>query len=87
MTAFYMFRLYILTFEGTPRFGHDKHPHESPAVMTLPLIVLAVLAVIGGLIGIPEIFSGEHGNQFHNFLAPLFKDADRKLASLSLIHI
>ncbi|MFZ1518164.1 MAG: NADH-quinone oxidoreductase subunit L [Ignavibacteriaceae bacterium] len=70
MTAFYMFRLYLLTFEGTPRFGHDKHPHESPAVMTLPLIVLAVLAVIGGFVGIPEIFSGEHGNQFHNFLAP-----------------
>jgi NADH-quinone oxidoreductase subunit L len=81
MTAFYMFRLYILTFEGTPRFGHDKHPHESPAVMTIPLIVLAVLAAIGGFIGIPEIFSGEHGNQFHNFLVPLFKDADRKLAS------
>jgi len=83
MTAFYMFRLYFLTFEGTPRFGHDKHPHESPAVMTLPLIVLALLAVIGGFVGIPEIFSGEHGNQFHNFLAPLFKDADRKLASFN----
>ena len=41
MTAFYMFRLYILTFEGKERFGHDKHPHESPAVMTIPLIVLS----------------------------------------------
>ena len=81
MTAFYMFRLYILTFEGKERFGHDKHPHESPAVMTIPLIVLAILAVIGGFIGIPEIFSGEHGNQFHNFLAPVFKDAERKLAT------
>ena len=83
MTAFYMFRLYILTFEGTSRFGHDKHPHESPAIMTFPLIVLAVLAVVGGFVGIPEIFSGEHGNQFHGFLAPLFKDADRKLASFN----
>ncbi|HMN48671.1 MAG TPA: NADH-quinone oxidoreductase subunit L, partial [Ignavibacteriaceae bacterium] len=63
MTAFYMFRLYILTFEGKERFGHDKHPHESPAVMTIPLMVLAVLAAVGGFIGIPEIFSGEHGNQ------------------------
>jgi NADH-quinone oxidoreductase subunit L len=83
MTAFYMFRLYILTFEGKERFGHDKHPHESPALMTVPLMVLAVLAAIGGFIGIPEIFFGEHGNQFHSFLAPLFKDADRKLATFN----
>ena len=52
--------------------------------MTIPLMVLALLAAIGGFIGIPEIFSGEHGNQFHNFLAPLFKDADRKLASYNM---
>ncbi|MBK6915332.1 MAG: NADH-quinone oxidoreductase subunit L [Ignavibacteriales bacterium] len=80
ITAFYMFRLYILTFEGKERFGHDKHPHESPAVMTIPLITLAILSAIGGFIGIPEIFSGEHGNVFHNWLAPVFKDAERKLA-------
>lgn len=79
MTAFYMFRLYLLTFEGKERFGHDKHPHESPKVMTIPLIVLGVLSVIGGFIGIPEIFSGEHGNQFHNWLSPIFADAERKL--------
>ena len=84
MTAFYMFRLYILTFEGKERFGHDKHPHESPAVMTIPLMILAGLAVIGGFIGIPEIFSGEHGNQFHSWLAPLFKDADRKLSTFNM---
>ncbi|MEO8231689.1 MAG: NADH-quinone oxidoreductase subunit L, partial [Ignavibacteriota bacterium] len=70
--------------EGKERFGNDKHPHESPAVMTIPLMVLALLAAIGGFIGIPEIFSGEHGNQFHNFLAPLFKDADRKLATYNM---
>lgn len=84
MTAFYMFRLYFLTFEGKERFGHDKHPHESPKVMTIPLIILAILSVIGGFIGVPEIFSGEHGNQFHNWLAPLFKDADRKLMHFGL---
>jgi NADH-quinone oxidoreductase subunit L len=84
MTAFYMFRLYFLTFEGKERFGHDKHPHESPKVMTIPLIILAILSVIGGFIGIPEIFSGEHGNQFHNWLAPVFKDADRKLMHFGL---
>jgi len=79
MTAFYMFRLYLLTFEGSKRFGHDKHPHESPKVMTIPLMVLAVLSIIGGFIGIPEIFSGEYGNQFHNWLSPIFADAERKL--------
>lgn len=84
MTAFYMFRLYILTFEGKERFGSDKHPHESPSVMTVPLIVLALLSIIGGFIGIPEIFSGEHGNKFHNWLAPVFKDADRKLATFNM---
>ncbi|GMU96388.1 NADH-quinone oxidoreductase subunit L [Ignavibacterium album] len=84
MTAFYMFRLYFLTFEGKERFGHDKHHHESPKVMTIPLIILAVLSVIGGFVGIPEVFSGEHGNQFHNWLAPIFKDADRKLMHFGL---
>ncbi|AFH49575.1 NADH dehydrogenase I subunit L [Ignavibacterium album JCM 16511] len=84
MTAFYMFRLYFLTFEGKERFGHDKHPHESPKVMTIPLNILAILSVIGGFIGIPEVFSGEHGNQFHNWLAPIFKDADRKLLHFGL---
>ena len=84
MTAFYMFRLYILTFEGKERFGHDKHPHESPAVMTIPLMILAALSAIGGFIGIPELFSGEHGNKFETWLAPLFKDADRKLAVFNM---
>ncbi len=80
MTAFYMFRLVSLTFLGKERFDHHKvHPHESPKVMTIPLIILAVLSVIGGYIGIPEVFSGEHGNQFHNWLEPVFRNADRKL--------
>lgn len=81
MTAFYMFRLLTLTFDGTPRFDvHHKHPHESPAIMTIPLVVLAVLSVIGGFIGIPEVFSGSHGNLFHGWLAPIFKKAELKLA-------
>lgn len=80
MTAFYMFRLYFMTFEGKEKFDHHKaHPHESPKVMTVPLIVLAVLSAIGGFIGIPEIFSGEHGNLFHNWLAPVFKTAELKI--------
>jgi NADH-quinone oxidoreductase subunit L len=80
MTAFYMFRLYFMTFEGKEKFDHHKlHPHESPKLMTVPLIVLAVLSAIGGFIGIPEIFSGEHGNLFHSWLAPVFKTAEMKL--------
>ncbi len=80
MTAFYMFRLYFLTFEGKERFGHDLHPHESPSVMTIPLMVLAFLAAIGGFIGIPALFSGEGGNMFESWLAPVFENAEHKLA-------
>lgn len=81
LTAFYMFRLYSLTFEGEGRFDHHHvHPHESPKVMTVPLIVLAILSVIGGFIGIPEIFSGSGGNQIKNWLDPVFKPANSLLA-------
>ncbi len=81
LTAFYMFRLLNLTFEGKHRFDvHHIHPHESPSLMTIPLIVLAVLSVLGGFIGIPEIFSGEHGNNFHSWLAPIFSNAQVRLA-------
>ena len=80
LTAFYMFRLYFMTFEGKEKFDHNKqHPHESPKMMTVPLIVLGILSAIGGFIGIPEIFSGEHGNLFHSWLAPVFKSAEIKL--------
>jgi NADH-quinone oxidoreductase subunit L len=53
-TAFYMTRLMALTFWGKSRVSKDVHPHESPASMTIPLIVLAVLSVVGGWIGIPH---------------------------------
>jgi len=60
LTAFYMTRLYILTFEGSERMDYmtKSRVHESPSVMTLPLVVLAVLSVIGGLLGVPA-FMGE----------------------------
>ena len=80
MTAFYMFRLYFLTFEGKERFGHEIHPHESPKLMTVPLMILAFLSVVGGFIGIPAVFGGEHGNLFHHWLTPVFKDATLKLS-------
>jgi NADH-quinone oxidoreductase subunit L len=58
ITAFYMFRLVFITFFGTFRGTEEtrKHIHESPWTMTLPLIVLCVLSVAGGLLGLPEVF-------------------------------
>lgn len=85
LTAFYMFRLVSLTFEGKERFDHHSvHPHESPKVMTIPLIVLAILSVIGGFIGIPEVFSGTGGNLFSSWLEPVFKTANSKIHHFGL---
>lgn len=72
MTAFYMFRLFFLTFFGKSRIEESikSHIHESPKIMTVPLAVLAVLSVIGGYIGIPKSLGG--GNNFESFLSPVF---------------
>ena len=73
MTAFYMFRLYTLTFLGGFRGSHEQehHLHESPAAMTIPLVVLAVFSVLGGFIGIPELFAKD-AHSLEQFLAPIF---------------
>jgi NADH-quinone oxidoreductase subunit L len=67
-TAFYIFRMIYLAFYGAPRMDATvmHHVHESPRVMTVPLIALAVLSIIGGYIGVP------HFNQIKSFLAPVF---------------
>lgn len=59
LTAFYMTRVYFLTFRGKERFPDEKKPHESPFTMTFPLWVLAALAVIGGYLGLPAVFGHE----------------------------
>ncbi len=71
MTAFYMFRLYATTFLGNFRGTHDQehHLHESPKAMTIPLMILALLSVVGGLVGVPEILGGHH--ELHHFLSPV----------------
>jgi len=79
MTAFYIFRLFFLTFEGKRRWSEQLHLHESPLVMTVPLIILGVLSVIGGLIGMPALFVGENGNLFASWLAPVFQPALSKI--------
>lgn len=58
MTAYYMFRLLFVTFWG--EYRGKGHPHESPALMTVPLMVLALFSVIAGFIGIPEVLGGHH---------------------------
>lgn len=60
LTAFYMFRMMFLTFFGKYRGTHhaEEKVHESPSNMTIPLIVLAVLAAVGGLINVPHVFGG-----------------------------
>lgn len=67
MTALYMFRLYFLTFSGSARDPH-AHPHESPATMTIPLIVLAAGAAVAGYVGLPD----PSLNVFEHFLGPVF---------------
>lgn len=73
LTAFYMFRLYATTFRGSFRGTHEQehHLHESPAAITIPLIILAILSVIGGYVGVPEFLA--HGaHSLNTFLQPIF---------------
>ena len=67
MTAFYMARQWVLVFWGRPRWDEGVEPHESPKVMTIPLIVLAVLSVVAGFVNTPFRFALEH------FLEPAFE--------------
>ncbi|MBA3956362.1 MAG: NADH-quinone oxidoreductase subunit L, partial [Acidimicrobiia bacterium] len=76
LTAYYMSRQVFLVFYGEARWkekkGAGEHapatPHESPKLMTVPLVVLAVLAAVGGLLNLPEVYTLEH------FLEPVFED-------------
>ncbi len=79
MTTFYMFRLYFLTFRNTFRGTHEQehHLHESPKSMTIPLVVLAILSIVGGFIGIPEALGGKHF--LEEFLKPTFEDSSFRL--------
>jgi NADH-quinone oxidoreductase subunit L len=66
LTAFYAFRAVFLTFWGASRVDDAVHVHESPRIMTTPLTILAVLAIVGGLIGLP------HLSAIEGFLEPVF---------------
>ncbi|MEX2425968.1 MAG: NADH-quinone oxidoreductase subunit L [Thermomicrobiaceae bacterium] len=78
-TSLYMFRAVFMTFHGEERFDTEHvHPHESPAVMTLPLVVLAVFAATAGFIGFPP----EDG-WFHHFIDPSFPGIEHPHVALS----
>jgi NADH-quinone oxidoreductase subunit L len=78
LTSFYMFRVFIVTFHGDFRGTQHQadHLHESPIAMTLPLIVLAVLSVIGGIINLPAFVGG---NEFlAHWLNPILPDGSHE---------
>ena len=87
MTAFYMFRLYSMTFQGSFRGTHEQehHLHESPAAMTIPLVILAIFSFAGGLIGIPEVLM-HGGHQLNEFLAPVFAESTRRMTPHTIDH-
>lgn len=87
MTAFYMFRLYAMTFRGDFRGAHDQehHLHESPSAITIPLIVLALLSVVGGFVGIPEVFAA-NSHQLNHFLEPVFRESNKISVAHHLSH-
>lgn len=72
LTVFYMFRLLYLTFFGDVRANAHamSHIHESPKSITIPLICLAVLSIVGGFMGVPEVLGGSHW--LNSFLSPVF---------------
>jgi NADH-quinone oxidoreductase subunit L len=81
LTGFYMFRLFFMTFAGSSRVSHEveHHIHESPPVMTVPLICLAAGAVVAGFVGWPKVLGGS--NHFERFLEPVFENPTMRAAA------
>ncbi|MDY6861489.1 MAG: NADH-quinone oxidoreductase subunit L, partial [Thermodesulfobacteriota bacterium] len=77
LTSFYMFRLVFLTFYGKSRMDEEveHHAHESPNVMTVPLMILAFFSLVIGWVGMPLIKGDNIFNSFHRFLDPVFSGA------------
>jgi len=89
-TAFYMFRLLKLVFQGKERFDIKEHkPHEAPKTMLFALVVLAFLAAFGGFLGVPELLASwlsQTPNLMHNWLHPIFANAQRVIEQNRLVH-
>jgi NADH-quinone oxidoreductase subunit L len=85
LTAFYMFRLYHMTFSGSFRGTHEQehHLHESPSSMTVPLTILAAGSVLAGFVGIPAALGfGVIPNLFEHFLEPALEPAHHALGEV-----
>jgi NADH-quinone oxidoreductase subunit L len=87
LTAFYMFRLYATTFRGSFRGTHEQehHLHESPSAITVPLIILAILSIVGGYVGIPE-FMAHGAHALKDFLHPVFAASYNTLPAHEVSH-
>ena len=83
VTAFYMFRLFTLTFKGEKRWEPGTHPHEAPATMTVPLVILALLSAVGGFAGMPASLGG--GNGIEQWLEPVFQKANGLMVHGALV--
>jgi NADH-quinone oxidoreductase subunit L len=84
-TAFYMTRLYWLTFQGKERTHAAEHAHESSPVMTVPLMVLAVLSVVALVLGLPHGF-GPLSEVFQGFTEPVFGPGTQRLLEVEHFH-
>jgi len=86
ITAFYVFRAVFLTFFGKPRYTDEAehHLHESPAIMTVPLIILAAGSIVAGFVGVPAILGGV--NHFHHFLEPALGPVSHDLVAAAIEH-
>lgn len=82
MTAFYMGRLWIMTFFG--KFRGEKHAHESPVLMTSVLIVLAVFSALAGFLNWPELWGG--GAYLHHYLSSVVQQAPSVLNHEAFVH-
>ncbi len=91
LTAFYMFRLYHMTFSGSFRgtSEEERQVHESPPSMTGPLVVLAAGAVLAGYLGVPAVLGAAIGlpNLFERFLAPVIENAQHTLSGEVFPHM
>ena len=86
LTSFYMFRLVFLVFHGEARYTPEtaRQIHESPRVMTWPLVALAVLALAGGWVGIPDALGG--ANHLAHFLEPVFASSHALVQAKTILH-
>jgi NADH-quinone oxidoreductase subunit L len=83
-TAFYMSRLYFLTFAGAPRTHAAEHAHESSPLMTVPLMILAALAVVAAVLGLPG--HSAVSELFAHYVEPVFAPGTARLLAVGHLH-